>query len=201
MVLGYHVIFSAYGFWLPNDPRGSWSEFVGSWDLFLAGGKATKTDETCSLARRPHDRELRLTTKRQLKRPAVKFTGVQARAVGRGFAEYVCRSGVPVWACTILPEHVHLVTGRFRLDVEQVVIQLKGEATQRLVAEGIHPFGHLTKPGARPPKCWGRGEWSVFLDTPEDIRRCIRYVEDNPVKEGKPRQAWPFLTPYDPSTA
>lgn len=28
-MLGAHVIFGAYGFWLPNDPRGSWSEFVG----------------------------------------------------------------------------------------------------------------------------------------------------------------------------
>jgi hypothetical protein len=28
MILGYHVIFGAYGFWLPNDPRGSWSDFV-----------------------------------------------------------------------------------------------------------------------------------------------------------------------------
>src|SRR4051812_43899841 len=33
MIVGYHVIFSTYGFWLPNDPRGSWSDFVGSWEL------------------------------------------------------------------------------------------------------------------------------------------------------------------------
>jgi hypothetical protein len=33
MILGSHVIFGAYGFWLPNDPRGSWSEFVGAWDF------------------------------------------------------------------------------------------------------------------------------------------------------------------------
>ena len=25
MVLGYHIIRTAYGFWLPNDPWGSWS--------------------------------------------------------------------------------------------------------------------------------------------------------------------------------
>jgi hypothetical protein len=43
MVLAYHVIFTAYGFWLPNDPRGSWSEWVGSWEL-LKFGRATKTD-------------------------------------------------------------------------------------------------------------------------------------------------------------
>jgi len=30
MVRGYHVIFGMYGFWLPNDPRGSWSDYVGS---------------------------------------------------------------------------------------------------------------------------------------------------------------------------
>ena len=39
MILGFHVVFGAYGFWLPNDPRGSWSDFVGSWvredDLIL----------------------------------------------------------------------------------------------------------------------------------------------------------------------
>ena len=31
-VLVAHVIITAYGFWLPNDPRGSWSDFVGAWD-------------------------------------------------------------------------------------------------------------------------------------------------------------------------
>ncbi len=34
MIVAYHSIFCAYGFWLPNDPRGSWSDFVGAWELF-----------------------------------------------------------------------------------------------------------------------------------------------------------------------
>ncbi len=50
-VLAYHVIFGAYGFWLPNDPRGSWSDFVAAWELFLAGGHATKTTTRRSVAR------------------------------------------------------------------------------------------------------------------------------------------------------
>lgn len=198
-VLGYHVIFSAYGFWLPNDPRGSWSDFVGAWELFLAGGTATKTDERCSLARRPHDRARRLATKAALSRPGVKFTGVQARAIGRGFAEYVADSGLPVWACSILPEHVHLVTGRFRLSVEQVVVQLKGAATRKLIEEGLHPFGHLAAAGERLPKCWGRGEWKVFIFDADHIGCAIRYVENNPVKEGKRAQRWDFVTPFKPT--
>ncbi len=162
-------------------------------------GAATKTTETRSLAYRDHDRDLRLKAKQALKYPPVRFTGIQARAVGRGFARYVERSGLPVWACAILPEHIHLVVGRFRLPIEQVVIQLKGEATQRLLEEGIHPFGHLRESNGRPPKCFARGEWSVFLETPEDIERAIAYVANNPGKEGLKPQTWPFVVPFDPS--
>src|SRR5215210_3511065 len=104
MIVGYHVIFSAYGFWLPNDPRGSWSDFVGSWELFRYG-PATKTDETRSVAHIEHDQALRLAAKQALKHPPVEFTGVQARAVAHGFGEYVQHCGLPVWACAILPGH------------------------------------------------------------------------------------------------
>jgi hypothetical protein len=61
-MIASHVIFGVYGFWLPNDPRGSWSDFVGSWELFRYG-RASKTTETRSLAGRPHDRSQRLAAK------------------------------------------------------------------------------------------------------------------------------------------
>ena len=194
MIAAYHVILGMYGFWLPNDPRGSWSNFVGSWDLFRYG-RATKTTATQSLAYREHDRELRLAAKKALKHPAVELTGIQARAVGHGFAKYVQRSGLPVWACSIMPDHVHLVVGPTRIRVEQLVIQLKGDATQALLDEGLHPFGHLKETNGRPPKCFARGEWKVYLD-PEDIERAIEYVENNPIKEGKPKQRWSFVKKY-----
>src|SRR5271167_59120 len=87
MIVGYQVIFAAYGFWLPNDPRGSWSDFVGSWDLFRYG-PATTTDATHSVAHCPHDAHQREAAKKALRYPPVQFSGVQARAVGRGFARY-----------------------------------------------------------------------------------------------------------------
>jgi REP element-mobilizing transposase RayT len=196
MIVAYHVIFSAYGFWLPNDPRGSWSDFVGSWDLFRYG-PATKTTETRSLAYREHDRALRRAAKGALKYPPVRFTGVQARAVARAFAAYVGRSGLVVWACAILPDHVHLVVGRPGMPVERLVIQLKGDATQQLEREGIHPLASFKVGDGRVPKCWGRGQWKVYLD-PEDVPRAIRYVVDNPLKEGKKKQEWSFVVPYVP---
>jgi len=198
MVLGYHAIFSAYGFWLPNDPRGSWSEFVGAWELFLAGGKATKTDEWRSLARDKHDWQKRLAVKGELARPPVKFTGIQARAIGHGFRDYVVRSGLQVWACSIMPDHVHLVVGPVRTTVEYTVNRLKGAATRALIAEQLHPFAHLVPTGEIPPKCWARGEWKVFIFDDEHIASAIRYVENNPVKDGLPPQRWSFVTPYKP---
>jgi hypothetical protein len=86
MVIGYHVIFGAYGFWLPNDPRGSWSDFVGSWELFRYG-PATKTDEVRSVAHCRHDTALRFAAKPALQYPAVKFTGLQAKAIGEAFCQ------------------------------------------------------------------------------------------------------------------
>ena len=198
MIHGYHVIIGAYGFWLPNDPRGSWSDFVGSWELFRFG-RATKTDTRRSVAARPHDRARRAEAKEALRYPPVVFSGLQCRAVGEGFGMSARRGGVTVWACSILPEHVHLVVGRHASSVEAVVNHFKGEATRQLLAEGLHPFAGLLTRAGKVPKCWARGQWKVFLDNVADIRRAFEYVEQNPVKEGKRRQRWSFVTPYLPS--
>ncbi len=194
MIVGYHVSFGAYGFWLPNDPRGSWSRFVGKWELYRASGKATKTTETRSVAHAPHDREKRLAAKTALDRPAVLFSTEQVLAIGRGFQTYIEKSGLGVWACAVMPDHVHLVFGLHRLDAEAIVNKLKGAATTELVRAGIHPFQHLEPPVGPPPKCFAKGEWVIFLD-PEDVAWNIEYVEDNPIKAGLPRQQWDFVHP------
>ncbi|MCK4660668.1 MAG: transposase [Phycisphaerae bacterium] len=103
------------------------------------------------------------------------------------------RSKYDVYACSILPEHVHMVIGRHTQRIEQIVAQLKGAATKQLIAEGIHPMGDRIVPGREPPSPWSRSCWRVFLSTPKDILRAVRYVENNPCKEGKRRQSWRFV--------
>jgi REP element-mobilizing transposase RayT len=188
-MLGYHIIFGAYGFWLPNDPRGSWSTFVGSWDLFQFG-PATKTNARHSVAAKPHDTRQRQAAKTALKRSPVLFTPTQIEAVGTGLGEYARRTRLKIHACAVLRDHVHLVVAVHRLEPSQLVIQLKGAATEELRRLEIHPFDG-------EEKAFARGEWVVYLDTPRDMHRAIRYVEDNPEKEGLPHQHWPFVTPYE----
>ena len=186
MTIAWHVVLGAYGFWLPNDPRGSWSDFVSS-PALSRFGEATKVQARRSLAREPHDHRRRLQAKRALQHPPVRLTGRQARAVAHGFAEAIQEGRYTTYACCILPEHAHLVLARADRPIGRVVGHLKGRATRCLRTEGLWP-------DRRP--LWAHGFWKVFLHTPADVRRAIAYVEGNPPREGKPTQRWPFVTPF-----
>jgi REP element-mobilizing transposase RayT len=194
VIHGYHVIFGCYGFWLPNDPRGSWSDFVASWEL-ARFGPATK-----GLERRDVDLKewaaWRHAAQAALQFPPVVLSGTMARAVGTGFANGARKSRYSIWACSILPEHVHLVLARHSYKVEQIVNLLKGEATKALNAESQHPQARFVDANGKLPSMWAERQWKVYLDSEAAIERAIRYVEENPVREGKPPQKWSFVVPF-----
>jgi REP-associated tyrosine transposase len=195
VVRAYHIIMTAYGFWLPNDPRGSWSDWIRRWEL-LRHGTATKVTTHRSLARQPHDHCKRQEAKRALRYPAVSFTGRQALMIGMGFKQAIEESSYVVYACSILPEHAHLVVARHAHGGERIAGHLKGRATHQLALEGLHPLAACRQQDGTIPSPWARKSWPVFLETDEAIQRAIAYVEDNPLKEGKPRQRWSFVVPY-----
>lgn len=88
-----------------------------------------------------------------------------------------------------------MVVQRYRYAIEKVSQQMKGAATRELIAEDIHPFSAYRYRDGAIPTPWARRCWSVFLDSESDIRRAVRYVEQNPVKERKRMQEWKFVTP------
>jgi len=195
MVLAYHVIMTAYGFWLPNDPRGSWSDTVRAWEL-ARFGPATKITTRASVANIPHNKALRLEAKGALKYEPVSFSGRQCLAIGHGFKDAIARSGFVIHACAILPEHTHLVVKRHRYRIELVRDQLKGQASKALHRENLHPFANVIMASGSPHTPWTDEGWDVFLNSPDDIYRAIAYVRQNPMKEGKPAQDWTFVKKY-----
>ena len=197
MVLAYHLVLSAYGFLLPNDPRGSGSDFIRSWELFYQG-RATYTPERRSQARVDHDRELRINQKRALHYDPVEFSRDQIAAVGAGFAHAVRRSRFIIHACSIMAAHAHLVVARHKYPIEQVANQLKGEATKELNRRRLHPFPDVFFRSGKQHSPWADDSWDVYLDSIADIRRAIVYVEENPQKECRARQRWPFVVEYHP---
>jgi hypothetical protein len=100
VILAFHCIFSTYGFWLPNEPRGSWSSFVGSWELFRHG-PATTVRTRRSLAHVPYDRDLKRQMRSALRHDPVCLTGEQALVCARAFAS----APYTLHALAIMPDH------------------------------------------------------------------------------------------------
>lgn len=188
MILAYHSIFSMYGFWLPNDPRGSGSDYIAVWELFRYGA-ATKVSTRRSVAHVAHDRRLRLAAKQVLRYPPVEITGQQALAAASGIAQACTEAGYRIYACAILPEHVHLVIGTHLRNIRTIVGHFKSRATRALKEQ------MLWQSDERP--VWGAHGWNVWLDSVADVERAVKYVELNPEMEGKRRQRWGFVAPFD----
>ncbi len=193
MILAAHVIISAYGFWLPNDPRGSWSRFVASWELYRYG-PATKVTTRQSVAGVPHNAALRAAAKSALRYPPVIFSDQQIHAIGEGFAQVVKRTGCVIHACAILPDHVHLVLARHHYRLEQLTNLLKGGATRQLTVEGLHPMASYSGGRESLPTPWGKRFWVVYIDNPAHLQSAVAYVNRNPIKEGRSPQQWDFIT-------
>jgi hypothetical protein len=181
MILGFHSIFSTYGFWLPNEPRGSWSDFVASWEL-LRHGPATKVTTHRSVAHRPYNRALKREMQRVLKHDPVVFTGIQAKIVG----ESLQRVPYPIHALCILRDHAHIVVGTIDRNIRRAISHIKSEATRALRAHGDFLY--------HSP--WADHGWNVFLDSAEDMRRSLDYTNRNPEREGLARQTWKCVRPY-----
>jgi REP element-mobilizing transposase RayT len=195
-MLGWHLIFSTYGFWLLNDERGSGSARVRAQHIYEVGGAATKVHTTQSVANRPHDVMLRRAAREALKYPAVELGGIQARAVGRGFATICQKIELVIHACSILPDHVHVVVAAHQLDGDELIACLKRAGTRGMNDEGLHPLRTFARNIGKHPSPWAAGGWKVMLFTPKQMWARIRYVEQNPSRAGLRPQRWSFVVPY-----
>lgn len=173
MIRGFHVIVSCDGFWLPNDPRGSWSDFVREWDL-LRFGPATKVATRRSVADRPHDRATRLAAKQALQYPLVRLTDQQIDHAADGIAEAATDGAYAVHALAILSDHWHMVLGRHAKHIDQIVAHLKALATKHLRRAGLHPLARYPKKDGSLPSPWSRNHWKVFIDSDEQMAAAIR---------------------------
>ncbi len=196
MVLAYHVIFGAYGYWLPNDPRGSCSDRV--WAEHLQRfGPATKVTSLRSHAHDAHDVASRLEAKAVLLYPAVRFSQAQVHAVAEGFAAISAKLNIVINACAIMPDHVHLVVRRHGERIEVLTGFLKRAATRAMNHANVHPLRCHRDRRGRMPSPWAEDGWFVYLDSLEKVASRIAYVEENPIKAGLPRQVWPFVVPWE----
>jgi REP element-mobilizing transposase RayT len=195
LVIASHGVFATYGFWPPNDPRGSWSDTV--WATHLQRfGEAKKVSTRKSIAHQPFDRALRREIDRALKYPKVALDARQRCVVGSAIGEIAASLHLKVYALAVMPDHVHFVSARHREDIETIVGFLKRSASRALAKAGLHPMhAHRSEDGAFPTP-WVQGGWKRFLNTPDGIADAIQYVRENPVHARLPVQEYSFETPF-----
>ncbi len=195
MIHGYHVILPMYGVWLPNDPRGSWCDVIWKWELLRYGQPRPAPERKALGELTAEELKQREAAARELRYPPVTLNELQAKSIADGFAETTQKNNYTIWACAILPQHTHLVLARHTYKVEQMANLLKGAATKQIIRDGRHP---LTQHASENhyPRMWAEKRWKVYLDSEEQIQNAIHYVELNPEEEGRPRQFWNFVTPF-----
>jgi REP element-mobilizing transposase RayT len=188
MVAAYHLLWTAYGWWLPNDPRGSMSREVRCVDLESLGeihiGRKRIQPAGKIIA------EFYEAAKGVLKHPLLKFTQSEVSTLANSFAETIREQSYTCYACAIMPDHVHLLTRKHRDKAETMIEQFQDASREAILAK---PQAGRTL----DHPVWGGPGWKVYLNTREDIERVIRYIEQNPIKIRRPPQKWPFVKPYD----
>jgi REP element-mobilizing transposase RayT len=185
LVIAHHLIWTAYGWWLPNDPRGSGSHTVHS-DVLRELGELHHGRKPVQ----PAGRDVRRFYERAaglLKHPLLTFDEAARAVIAEAFGEVVERDRYTCYACAVMPDHVHVLIRKHRHTAEEMADNLM------LIETGHRTPDHPTWVGA-----WvGGTPWSVFLGHPDDVRRTVGYIERNPLKIGLPAQQWPFVQPYD----
>ena len=186
IVIAHHLIWTGYGWWLPNDPRGSTSRTIAS-DVIRELGELhygrKKVQPASSVIRNFYDQ-----AREKLKFELIEFAAPHVAAIADAFAHCIEQQRYTCYGCAIMPDHVHVLIRKHKHLAEQMIAMLQGASRERLRERDLVTPDHPV---------WGGGGWKVFLDHPDDIRRTVGYIRNNPPRQRLPLQHWPYVKVYD----
>lgn len=186
VVIASHLVLHGYGHWLPNDPRGSGSALLREDKLADLGpihtGRKSVQPPRSELKRFYQQAEGRLDF------PALWFNDAMRQAIGDAFSQVAAARRYTAWACAILKNHAHLCARKHRDDPTVIWSAFAEASAQALRRLADVPHDHPV---------WSSRPYKVFLFAPDDVRRVVRYIEDNPIKERLSPQHWLFVKSYD----
>ena len=184
-ILASHLVLHGYGHWLSNDPRGSGSDSV-------------RKDELKELGEIHHGRKRVQPPRSDLKtfyreaeplldHKVVWFEDATRAVIASAMGDAARAHGYTLWALSVCSNHGHAVARTHR-DHSEVIWQRFADASRDALRNlGLVPKDHPV---------WSHRPYKVFLYTVDDVNGRIQYVEDNPGKEGLPRQHWSCVTEY-----
>lgn len=123
-----------YGRWMPNDSRGSHSNWVWNKSIFIAGSRIIG-EKTGHFDESQFNRQIE-----KLKHKPVTWDKNQILCIAKAIEIVFAELDAPVYACAILPDHAHILSGWHRPEIHKVVAVVKETATAFVIENGLHPY-------------------------------------------------------------
>jgi REP element-mobilizing transposase RayT len=178
MIIAYHIVFTTYGTWLPNDPRGSFSKQIYNQKLTIIA--PIKYGKQENIPNKENLNKFWADTSGKLKRQPYFIDEKSRQTIAESFANTISGLKLTVPACAIMKDHIHILVLRTEYKIGYIVNQLKSTATKKL---------------NRKDTPWTEGYWKIFINNQETLQSAIEYINSNPVSAGMPRQNWKFVSP------
>jgi REP element-mobilizing transposase RayT len=154
-IIGYHIVRSAYGQWLPGDKRGSWST---AWDEDLGYIEPHTLHPGDSVRQR-------MAAERMLHEPVI-FTPSMMRAARVALRRCDSASAWSIAALAIAPTHMHLLITHSGLDAHRTAKWIGQQLTRSIHASTRHSG-----------PVWCRGHWCGYVYKVDHWHRAIDYID------------------------
>jgi REP element-mobilizing transposase RayT len=173
--VGYHLVKSGYGLWLPGDVRGHWST---SWDEQI-GHFEPHHLHAGDLVRK------RMALER-MKHPPTRFTPRMIETLADEVGECASKSDWKVVAAAFEPSHMHLLLTYTVRDVDRTAKWLAQQTTK-----AVHQKTTFAGP------VWCEGKWLEFVFDRRHFSSIRSYIERHNLRQGKPANPWPWIVKTD----
>jgi len=174
--LGYHIVISGYGLWLPGDQRGSWS---AAWDEQI-GFVEPHTLHPGDPVR------LRMSEER-MKHPPVRLDSAMISVFLEVLADCAAKSDWVIAAASVEPSHTHLLLSYTERDIDATIKWVKDQATKAIHRRTTHGG-----------PVWCKGRWRTFLFDEDRWCEILKYIEEHNVRRGVGSRPYPFIVDFCP---
>src|SRR5436309_3221298 len=130
LVIAYHLVWTVYGRWLPNDPRGCGSQTIRR-DVIAELGELHFGRKRVQPTGRDV-REFYHRARAVLHHPLLTIDDRLRQEIAAAFAQVIADQCYTCYACAIMPDHVHILIRKHRHLAEDMIDHLRHQSRLRL---------------------------------------------------------------------
>ncbi len=171
--IGYHLVKSGYGLWLPGDTRGHWST---AWDEQIGYYEPHHLHTGDPVRER--------MAKERMKHPPTRFTPEMIAVIASAVGNCAHDSDWRIIAAAIEPTHMHVLLTYTERDIDRTAKWIAQTTTKE-----VHKSTSYTGP------VWCEGKWREFVFDDHHWKNLRLYIERHNLRRGLPAQPWDWIVP------